>query len=231
MQTINLYISSINKITQQQQSDIYNSLSIDRKQRANIFTDDTKKARFLYAEALSEFVVRKELGLDEIKFSGIVGNKPYLEDYPNVSISRSYAGDYVLIGTDTSSDIGVDIELKNNYTDTVGKYFFTDKEKKYIEKSDDKSFAFSLIWTRKESYIKCIGKGLYCSLQSINLAPDNLVMGEDLNPLCEQSNHYDDFYIRSYTYKDFVISICNHKNYNFPCIKELDININMNSVL
>lgn len=226
MQTINLYISSIETITEQQQSDIYNSLNIDRKKRANIFTDDTKKSRFLYAEALSEFIVRKDLGVDEIKFSGIVGNKPYLEDYPNLSISRSYAGNYVLIGIDTSSDIGVDIELKNNYTDTVGKYFFTDEEKKYIEESKDKSFAFSLIWTRKESYIKCIGKGLYCSLQSINLAPNSLLMCEDLNPLFEQSDCNNDFYIRSYTYKDFVISICNHKNNNFPCIKELDININ-----
>ena len=66
----------------------------------------------------------------------------------------------------SDSEIGVDIECKTDPGRRVTERFFTEAEKSYVRNDDD----FRRIWTMKEAFIKCLGKGLSIPLRSFSVA-------------------------------------------------------------
>jgi 4'-phosphopantetheinyl transferase len=54
--------------------------------------------------------------------------------------------------------------------------FFTSEEQSYISASPDANIAFYEIWTKKEAYIKYIGKGLAVPLNSFSVFSINTPM-------------------------------------------------------
>ena len=87
--------------------------------------------------------------------------KPYLkrnEIYFNISHAKPYT---VLVIS--NKEIGVDIE-KITMKDKVMKKVCTEEEKKLIKTADD----FTVIWVKKESYVKYIGVGLSYGLKNVD---------------------------------------------------------------
>ena len=105
--------------------------------------------------------VLKELNInDEIIYNEY--GKPYLKNneiYFNISHSK----EYTILGI-SSSEIGVDIEeikpIRENVINKVG----TDDEKKLIKNDED----FTLIWVKKESYVKWVGMGIGYGLKNVD---------------------------------------------------------------
>ena len=105
--------------------------------------------------------VLKELNInDEIIYNEY--GKPYLKNneiYFNISHSK----EYTILGI-SSSEIGVDIEeikpIRENVINKVG----TDDEKKLIKNDED----FTLIWVKKESYVKWNGMGIGYGLKNVD---------------------------------------------------------------
>ena len=90
--------------------------------------------------------------------------------------NTAHSGNYALC---IISDVecGCDIEKIKEYKTKVADRFFTIGEKKYLELSNDKDTLFYRLWTLKESYLKCIGKGLSVPLNSFELtSKDNNII-------------------------------------------------------
>lgn len=221
-----LYLCKLKHIDENIQENIYQRLHEDRRQRADVFTQKDKREQFLYAEAACMYLIENELGIKNALLKGKVGTKPYLPENESVSISRSYSENYVLIGLDTNNIIGVDIEKEMEYNSSVEKFSYTDEEKLFIQNHDSKNKAFSMIWTLKESFIKCIGEGLTFPLTEINLSPCNCDDTEELKPSLNPSIKAKEHYFNSYIYKGFNIAVCSKKNIEFPDIQLIDIDFN-----
>lgn len=97
--------------------------------------------------------------------------KPYFEDKPAFNISHS--GDFAVLAV-ASLPVGIDIEQKieEDYV-SLGKAFLCKDEYELLKQSADKCALFYDLWTRKESYLKMTGMGLYqdpksfCALQTL----------------------------------------------------------------
>jgi 4'-phosphopantetheinyl transferase len=89
----------------------------------------------------------------------------------NISHSGNYAGCVI-----SDKFAGFDVE-QHKITDlSLSKHFFTGVEHQYICSPDESALnRFYQIWTLKESYIKAIGKGLSCPLDSFSVINDNKV--------------------------------------------------------
>jgi 4'-phosphopantetheinyl transferase len=121
-------------------------------------------------------IITEDLGIrnDNISFGKNPYGKPYLKDYPNFNFNISHSGDFVVCAID-NNPIGVDIEeIKYMEYEDIAKNFFTTDEFDYITKNDSYSSLsrFYEIWTLKESFIKCCGRGLAMPLKSLSIGID-----------------------------------------------------------
>ncbi|GKX30267.1 hypothetical protein SH1V18_27470 [Vallitalea longa] len=195
----------------------------ERLERAKLFTDKESQKRFLIAEDLASKFTAMNFDIPVTHFSGRVGEKPYLKEYPSISVSRSYAGDNLVVVAEQDYNIGVDCEKIKDFDKNMIKYFFTQNERKYIESSESMNTAFALLWTRKESYIKCIGRGIDYPINTIDVTPTkNTGKINNIRPVFIDNDEIDSCYINSYIVEDLVISVCSECDDAFPTIKSYE---------
>jgi len=153
-------------------------LLIDFYKRCKVekFINKKDKIRALIGEMLIRTIIYKELKIKNknIGFDKNPYGKPFLRGYPKFNFNISHSGEFVVCAIDDKS-IGIDIEqVKPIEYKEIAKNFFTVSEFEYIDK-EDLNFRlgkFYEIWTLKESYIKCCGKGLSIPLKSFSVDID-----------------------------------------------------------
>ena len=79
-----------------------------------------------------------------------------------------------MLAFNVNSDVGVDIEYLNKelVTEDIARNYFSNYEVTELFKlsENDRISAFFSIWTRKEAFIKAIGKGLSIPLDSFDVS-------------------------------------------------------------
>lgn len=83
--------------------------------------------------------------------------KPYLESQ-KIFFNFSHSGDRVFLAL-SPNEVGCDVEIIRKPNLKIAERYFTEEEKKAIESAKNKEEAFYTIWTLKESFVKCEGKG------------------------------------------------------------------------
>ena len=85
--------------------------------------------------------------------------KPYITNYTGIHFNISHCKEAVAIGI-SNSEIGIDIEGRRQFSDTLIERAFSEEEKAIIKDSDDQQKEFACIWTRKEAWFKYTGTGI-----------------------------------------------------------------------
>ena len=141
----------------------------------------------------SSFLLLKAAKGHEIHYS--TAGKPFTDSENHFNISHS--GDYVVlaeadlpVGVDVerAADIGIDDSLKN--------IAMTEGEKSW---AGDSLLRFYVVWTRKESLIKCEGSGFVSEPNEIDSLPEN----DFDDPVLYKGKYY---YIDSFMLDGHVIS-------------------------
>lgn len=130
----------------------------------------------LYSELLLRIILCKELNISnkEIVLEYNDYGKPFLRNYNHFCFNISHTENAIVIAI-SDKCIGIDIEKIQTINLSVAKRFYTDFEKKYLFQSQEKIYErFYEIWTKKEAYIKYIGKGLHMPLNSFNVFDRNI---------------------------------------------------------
>jgi 4'-phosphopantetheinyl transferase len=122
--------------------------------------------------------------------------KPFLPKGPHFNISHSEDCAAVAVA---STAVGIDAESLRAAPMEVSHRVFTKAERDWIMHAENRDQAFFHLWTRKESYIKMTGDGLYVPLQELEVIPDKA-------PLCG----HEEVSIQSYSTQDSEIAICRH---------------------
>lgn len=151
---------------------LYETLSADEQQRAALFHFPKDRERFIIArgllrEILSRYLQQKP---NNISFYYNQHGKPALhtdtEEPLHFKVSHSHG--LALYAVTRDCPIGVDIEhIRTDFPyQEIAEKFFAPKENAMLRSlpSNLQSKAFFTCWTRKEAYLKAIGKGLSTSL-------------------------------------------------------------------
>ncbi|MGN0348104.1 MAG: 4'-phosphopantetheinyl transferase family protein [Roseburia sp.] len=93
--------------------------------------------------------------------------KPYFSGCRELFFNMSHAGNYA-VAAFSEKEIGVDIECLGRYRESIVRRFFCEDEKAYLDAAEDTEQAFLEIWTKKESYIKALGRGISLPLDSFS---------------------------------------------------------------
>lgn len=101
--------------------------------------------------------------------------KPYLTETEELQFNLSHAGDYAA-AVFSSDAVGIDIERIREAKQRLAQRCFTKEEYEFLEqaKKEEKDRVFTGLWTRKESYIKAVGKGMSLPLRDFSVLDGTL---------------------------------------------------------
>ncbi len=145
------------------------------RERADRFHFQADYDRYVAARAFLRLQLCAFLDCDpkSLLFQYTNYGKPFIEKC-GIEFNVSHSGDWVLFAFTSSAEIGVDIEHIRPMSDMreVAEHNFATAEFACWEATteQDRTEAFYRCWTRKESFIKAIGEGLSCPLDSFEVA-------------------------------------------------------------
>jgi len=111
-----------------------------------------------------------------LQFAAGAHGKPHLgaEQASGLQFNLSHSGDQALLGCARDRELGVDIELWRSLGDEaalVRRYFSVAEQHAYAAlPAAAQTAAFFQCWTRKEAYIKAVGRGLGLPLDSFDVS-------------------------------------------------------------
>lgn len=123
--------------------------------------------------------------------------KPYLKEYRQIQFNISHCKTCVacVIGTDR---VGIDVERRFPWKEALGRKICHAREWEWLnEGTTNKNAGLNLLWSRKESYLKCIGTGIRSDLRAVN----TLQIQED-----------GEYFFREYQTETFTLTVCSREN-------------------
>ena len=85
----------------------------------------------------------------------------------NLSHSGSFAACAV-----SDSPVGLDIQAERDCNGRLAEKYFSAQERRFVERSENKAYAFTKLWSMKESVVKILGTGLKRPLSSFTVDPE-----------------------------------------------------------
>ena len=109
----------------------------------------------------------------------------------------SHSGSIGILAVACGYEVGVDVETRQEVPDymAIARRFFSPREHSALARVPEelRQRAFLCCWSRKESYVKALGKGLACSLQSFSVSVSPQLLNDALlEGACPGSYHVSD---------------------------------------
>jgi 4'-phosphopantetheinyl transferase len=182
---VHIWIAELNSLTMHVHQ-FAQYLNDEKRMRANRFHLKQDREQFSVCRGVLRIILGQYLRIEpnRIQFSYGPHGKPYLEETVGDSTLRfnlGHSNDIALYAFTRCREIGVDIEYLRALPDAdqVANRFFSADENAALHAlpASQRRQAFFNCWTRKEAYIKAIGKGLAQPLDQfeVSLAPTDPV--------------------------------------------------------
>ncbi len=176
---VHLWLVSIAE-KEAQLDDLHGLLSQEELSRAERFYFEKDRKRYIIARGMLRTILSQYCRFEpeDHQFGYNQYGKPNLIDNDWLRFNISHSGDKVLYGFTQNRELGIDIEYVKPFENThqIVERFFSDHEKEQFRSVPDhmKNIAFFNCWTRKEAYIKALGKGMSLPLDefSVYFIPD-----------------------------------------------------------
>ena len=148
-------------------------------ERAGRFHFEKHRRHFIVARGFLRSVVARYLKTQPgaLRFSYGEYGKPALEAEPVLRFNLSHSNEVALLAVSLDAELGVDVEhIRADFaSEDIARRFFSRAEVDVFNAlpQNERVAAFFRCWTRKEAYIKAIGKGLSQALDEfdVTLAP------------------------------------------------------------
>jgi 4'-phosphopantetheinyl transferase len=151
-------------------------LSAVERGRADAFHFARDRALYTAAHAGLRRVLARELGAEpaELAFTVEEGGRPRLAGETGLHFSLSHAGDRALVAVARTPRVGVDVEVARPGVDVerlaARNYTASERAELAALAGDERRSAFYRVWTRKEAYVKALGKGLFHPLDAFDVS-------------------------------------------------------------
>jgi 4'-phosphopantetheinyl transferase len=159
-------------------------LSDEERDRARRFRFEHLQQQYTIAHGVLRVLLGRYLTVapDRLQFADGAHGKPQLTiapgppGPPTVRFNLSHSNDLAVVAVAADRDIGIDIEALRPVPEMeeIARRYFSDQEAIDLMQSagDARDRNFFRIWTRKEAFIKAIGEGLSCPLDSFAVSVD-----------------------------------------------------------
>jgi 4'-phosphopantetheinyl transferase len=132
----------------------------------------------IYSNAFLRKILSKYLHVNnnELNIVKTKYGKPYLKSYRHMHFNISHTREAIACAI-SDKQIGIDIERIKPFNKRIAEKFFTKNEQEYIfNKREDENVRFFEVWTRKEAYVKWLGKGMVIPFNSFDVLKDSKIL-------------------------------------------------------
>ena len=150
-------------------------LSDDERKRAARFLAPTHGAEYIAGRGRLREILALYTGQppEHLAFAYGGAGKPVLmggDGMPQFNLSHS--GGWAALAVTAKHTIGIDIEATRPVTEDIAERFFSPAEVRAISAYApvERPAAFFRCWTRKEAFVKALGDGLNCPLDSFDVS-------------------------------------------------------------
>jgi len=148
--------------------------------RAARFHFEKHRRHFIVARGFLRSVVARYLGTqpEALRFEYGAYGKPALASGHTLRFNLSHSNEVALLAVTLDAEVGVDVEhIRADFaSEDIAQRYFSRAEVEVFNAlpQEERVAAFFRCWTRKEAYIKAIGKGLSQALDAfdVTLGPD-----------------------------------------------------------
>jgi 4'-phosphopantetheinyl transferase len=221
---VELYAFNITSSTAKERYEEYlESVGEQIKKEILKYKFEADRMRTLYGKImLQELLVKKfHLRKEELNIERTSYGKPYIANLNNIHFNISHSGDWVLCGVG-EKELGVDIEHFGKYHKDIVERYFTAQEIYYLESLTEieKQRYFYFLWSLKESFLKCKGKGLSMPLNSISF---HLYLKDVIAQ--STTNLIEGYRFRCfYDVLGYSVAVCSTKEEVFPILYHFELN-------
>ncbi|MCG9793499.1 4'-phosphopantetheinyl transferase family protein [Flavobacterium algicola] len=138
-------------------------LNTSETDRANRFHNKMDSDRFTIYRSILKMILASytNTSAHNIVFEYGANKKPYLANHPKIHFNISHAEDFAVIAV-SSKEIGIDVEYLDKQFDYIDLIpdIFTNDAANSITTTHNQKEQFYKLWTRKEAFVKAIGKGI-----------------------------------------------------------------------
>lgn len=156
-------------------------LSVEEINRAKKFKHLYSYKRYIISRSITRWIIGSYIGKNpkEVEFTYNTYRKPYVDELllKGIAFNLSHSHQLFCIAIGRVKKVGIDIEYMNPTFDyqLLTDFIFTENEKRLyltLDKRKQREYFYEL-WVRKESYVKAIGKGLSCTMNSFEVLEQN----------------------------------------------------------
>ncbi len=138
-----------------------------RRDVALAFRHEQGRRECVLSYVLLREILRDEYGIEEsLEFEYMEHGKPLLANHPEIHFSLSHCRTAVACAVD-SKPIGIDVESRGRYKETVARYVLSDEEMARVLEAEDRDCEFLKLWTRKEAVLKLTGEGVSGDMKDV----------------------------------------------------------------
>ena len=214
-----IYLYAVELKEQQYDDAILNLLdqiSKEKRERAKRYIKLMDRKRCIMGEILLQYLlwIHFRIRREEILFEYNEFGKPFLVKQKDIFFNISHSGEWIFCGIG-DVPMGIDVEGGDCKFQSLAKSCFTVSENEYLKRlaPNHQKGAFYKIWTLKESYVKCVGKGLHIPFNSFyfDFTDEKIqlyVNGELEGNYSFQSQRLDEDYTMSYCICGHTYDIC-----------------------
>lgn len=155
---------------------MFNLLSADERLKAERYATEQARHRFVIFRGMLRQTLASYLSLapEELKFELGEFGKPYLAN-GDLYFNLSHTADDWLLAVANFAPIGVDLEIIRPRTQlqNLVDRCFSERESAYWQAlpGDQQLEAFFRLWTKKEAFVKAVGRGLALGLENCEFEP------------------------------------------------------------
>jgi 4'-phosphopantetheinyl transferase len=166
-------------LTAVQRGSLMRNLSADEVERATRFRFERDQQRFVVARGVLRELLGRYLGEDphQLRFEYTSYGKPSLATNAGADTLRfnlSHSDAFALYAVTRGRNIGIDIERVRNdcAVGQISRRFFSPGEISSLDMThgDKRNEMFFQYWTRKEAFLKAIGKGISFPLEGCDVS-------------------------------------------------------------
>ncbi|REH01871.1 4'-phosphopantetheinyl transferase [Flavobacterium aquicola] len=144
-------------------ADLVQFLNAKELIKAERFYKEIDQNRFIIYRSILKFILaaHTKLEVKNIDLDYHLNKKPYLASHPWLHFNISHSEDFAAIAV-SYKKVGIDIEYMSGDFDftNILPDIFDDNEIFEIKNAFNKKQAFYTSWTRKEAFVKALGKGI-----------------------------------------------------------------------
>ncbi len=154
-------------------------LGHDERGRAGKITNAIHRNQYVNAQGMIRTLLSHYTKTDpeNIVFGKGEYGKPYLTSDRSIDFNLSHSGGKMALAVGRFGPIGVDIEIWKSRHNLPGlvKKCFADEERIYWESLPEKLKlpAFHDFWTKKESFVKAVGRGIAMGMHRCVISPED----------------------------------------------------------